>query len=178
MSRSICVYLGARSGDGSAWEQAAAEAGTAIAQAGHTLVYGGGQLGLMGVVADNAINAGGKVVGVIPTALIELEQAHHGLAEQHVVENMHQRKAKLTELSDAFLVLPGGFGTLDELFEAITWRQLRFHQKPIGIWNVGGYYDALWEFLQNGRSIGFMPDTTFESLFIDSDLGNLLAKLS
>ncbi|PHQ81475.1 MAG: TIGR00730 family Rossman fold protein [Phycisphaera sp.] len=177
MSKSICVYLGARSGKGSAWAEAATTAGNAIAEAGHTLVYGGGQLGLMGTIADSALDAGGRVVGVIPKALVDLEQAHPRIDEQHIVENMHERKAKLTELSDAFLILPGGFGTLDELFEAITWRQLNFHQKPIAIWNVNGYYDALWDFLQNGKAIGFMPEATFESLYIDSDLDVLLGRL-
>ena len=98
--------------------------------------------------------------------------------EQHLVANMHQRKAKLTELADAFLVLPGGFGTLDELFEAITWRQLRFHSKPIGLWNVDGYYDKLWAFLQNGRQLGFMPEATFEGLTIGDDLTVLLHSLA
>jgi uncharacterized protein (TIGR00730 family) len=178
MSRSICVYLGARSGTGSAWAEAAAAAGNAIAQAGHTLVYGGGQLGLMGTIADNALSAGGKVIGVIPQALIDLEQAHHGLHEQHIVSGMHERKAMLTELSDAFLVMPGGFGTMDELFEAITWRQLNFHQKPIMLLNVDGYYDALWEFLQNGRSLGFMPEATFAGISIESDTHRAIQALA
>lgn len=170
MSRSICVYLGARPGDSPVWTEAAEAVGRAIAEAGHTLVYGGGQLGLMGVVADSALDAGGRVVGVIPQQLIDLEQAHPRLHEQHVVSGMHERKAKLTELSDAFLVLPGGFGTMDELFEAITWRQLRFHAKPIVLLNVNGYYDALWAFLQHGRKLGFMPDTTFEGLRIEQEV--------
>jgi len=178
MSLSVCVYLGARAGRGSQWADAAREAGRLIASQGHTLVYGGGQLGLMGILADSALAAGGRVVGVIPQALVDLEQAHPRLHEQHLVANMHQRKAKLTELADAFLVLPGGFGTLDELFEAITWRQLRFHAKPIALWNVEGYYDRLWAFLQHGRSLGFMPDSTFEGLTIGGDLGGLLHSLA
>ena len=178
MSSSICVYLGARSGDGPAWAETAAQTGKAIARAGHTLVYGGGQLGLMGTVADNALEAGGRVVGVIPTALVELEQAHHGLHEQHIVEGMHERKAKLTELSDAFLVLPGGFGTLDELFEAITWRQLRFHEKPIALLNVNDYYTPLWEFLQQGRSLGFMPEATFDGISIHADIDQAIETLT
>lgn len=178
MSLSVCVYLGARAGLGSQWADAARIAGKAIAEAGHTLVYGGGQLGLMGILADSALAEGGRVVGVIPQALVDLEQAHPNLHEQHLVANMHQRKAKLTELADAFLVLPGGFGTLDELFEAITWRQLRFHAKPIGLWNVDGYYDKLWAFLQDGRQLGFMPQTTFEGLTIGDDLGLMLHSLA
>ncbi len=178
MSLSICVYLGARAGKGDQWAQAARAAGRAIAEQGHTLVYGGGQLGLMGILADSALEAGGRVVGVIPQALVDLEQAHPRLHEQHLVANMHQRKAKLTELADAFLVLPGGFGTLDELFEAITWRQLRFHAKPIGLWNVDGYYDKLWAFLQDGRELGFMPQATFEGLAICNELEAFLHSLA
>lgn len=178
MSLSVCVYLGARAGQGSQWADAARAAGEMIARRGHTLVYGGGQLGLMGILADSALVAGGRVVGVIPQALVDLEQAHPRIHEQHLVANMHQRKAKLTELADVFLVLPGGFGTLDELFEAITWRQLRFHTKPIGIWNVGGYYDHLWAFLEQGRSLGFMPEATFAGLTIDTDPERLLHSLA
>ncbi|HED53516.1 MAG TPA: TIGR00730 family Rossman fold protein, partial [Phycisphaerales bacterium] len=131
-------------------------------------------LGLMGELADSALGAGGRVIGVIPKKLIALEQAHPNLHEQFIVESMHERKAKLTELADAFLVLPGGFGTLDELFEAITWRQLEFHTKPIAIWNVDGYYDGLWSFLEQGRRLGFMPERTFESLHIGRELEELL----
>ena len=178
MSLTVCVYLGARAGHGDQWAEAARAAGRAIAEAGHTLVYGGGQLGLMGILADSSLEAGGRVVGVIPQALVDLEQAHPKLHEQHLVASMHQRKAKLTELADAFLVLPGGFGTLDELFEAITWRQLRFHAKPIGLWNVDGYYDKLWAFLQDGRQLGFMPESTFEGLTIGDDLGLMLHSLA
>lgn len=170
MSRSICVYLGARPGDSPVWTEAASATGRAIAEAGHTLVYGGGQLGLMGVIADAALEAGGRVVGVIPQQLVDLEQAHPGLHENYIVSGMHERKAKLTELSDAFLVLPGGFGTMDELFEAITWRQLRFHEKPITLLNVNGYYDGLWSFLQQGKSLGFMPEDTFAGVRIESTI--------
>lgn len=175
--KSICVYLGAREGDSPHWADAARRVGKAIAEAGHTLVYGGGQLGLMGILADSALAANGRVVGVIPQQLVDLEQAHPGIHENHIVRGMHERKAMLTELSDAFLVLPGGFGTLDELFEAITWRQLRFHSKPITLLNVEGYYDALWEFLQNGRRMGFMPDATFEGLHISDGIEDALAHL-
>lgn len=178
MSTSICVYLGARPGESPVWTEAAAETGRAIAEAGHTLVYGGGQLGLMGVIADAALEAGGRVVGVIPQQLVDLEQAHPGLHENHVVSGMHERKAKLTELSDAFLVLPGGFGTMDELFEAITWRQLRFHEKPITLLNINGYYDGLWAFLQQGKALGFMPTGTFDGLSIESGISKSVHSLA
>lgn len=173
----ICVYLGARPGEGEQWADAARQAGRAIAERGHTLVYGGGRLGLMGILADAALDAGGRVVGVIPQALIDLEQRHDGLHENHVVADMHARKLKLTQLADAFLILPGGFGTLDELFEAITWRQLGLHQKPIALWSVDGYYDELWSFLQRGRGLGFMPATTFEGLRSSPELLSTLDRL-
>ncbi|MEO1584394.1 MAG: TIGR00730 family Rossman fold protein [Planctomycetota bacterium] len=175
--KSICVYLGARPGEAPHWAEAAAHAGRTIAERGHTLVYGGGKLGLMGILADAALDAGGRVVGVIPEALVEREQIHRTLHENHVVKDMHARKSKLVDLADAFLVLPGGFGTLDELFEAITWRQLDFHAKPIALWSVQGYYDALWQFLSAGRQHGFMPDETFRSLRFDEDLTALLDQL-
>ena len=175
---SVCVYLGARAGDGEQWANAAREAGRSIAELGHTLVYGGGRLGLMGILADAALDAGGDVVGVIPTSMVEREQAHPGLRENHIVPDMHARKLKLTELADAFLILPGGFGTMDELFEAITWRQLDIHQKPIGLWSVDGYYDGLWQFLQRGRGLGFMPEATFGSLRIAPELSPLLGALA
>ena len=171
---SICVYLGARAGEGPQWAEAARQAGRAIAERGHTLVYGGGKLGLMGILADAALAAGGRVVGVIPTALVELEQIHDGLHENHVVPDMHARKLKLTQLADAFLILPGGFGTLDELFEAITWRQLNFHSKRIGLWSVDDYYADLWSFLRRGRDLGFMPGATFDAMSIDTDLERVL----
>jgi len=177
MSRGICVYLGARAGQGEQWADAAVIAGRTIAERGCDVIYGGGRLGLMGKLADSALSAGGRVVGVIPKKLIALEQAHPNLHEQFIVESMHERKAKLTELADAFLVLPGGFGTLDELFEAITWRQLEFHTKPIAIWNVEGYYDELWAFLEQGRRLGFMPETTFESIHFGRDLASLLDQM-
>ena len=177
MSRGVCVYLGARAGQGEQWAKAAALAGRTIAERGCDVIYGGGRLGLMGILADAALAAGGRVVGVIPEKLIDLEQAHPNLHEQFIVKTMHERKAKLTELADAFLVLPGGFGTLDELFEAITWRQLEFHTKPIAIWNVDGYYDGLWAFLEQGRRLGFMPETTFESIHFGRDLASLLDRM-
>lgn len=171
---SICVYLGARAGEGPQWADAARSAGRAIAERGHTLIYGGGKLGLMGIVADAALDAGGTVIGVIPESMVEREQAHTGLHENHIVADMHARKLKLTELADAFLVLPGGFGTLDELFEAVTWRQLDIHTKRIGLWSVNDYYAPLWSFLEQGRSLGFMPSPTFDAIRIGSTLDPLL----
>ncbi|GAC1654077.1 MAG: TIGR00730 family Rossman fold protein [Vulcanimicrobiaceae bacterium] len=141
--RTICVFCGSKNGRNSAYAQAAAELGAQLAARGTGIVYGGGQVGLMGVLADSALAAGGRVVGVIPKALAKREIAHHGLTELHVVGSMHERKAIMAEMSDAFIALPGGYGTLDEFFEAVTWLQLGLHERPIGLLNVEGYFDPL-----------------------------------
>ena len=134
----ICVYCGSRPGVVPAYAQAARDLGQAIARQGHGLVYGGGNVGLMGIVADAVLAAGGPVVGVIPEALVQREVGHQGLSEQHVVPDMHVRKRMMAERADAFIALPGGIGTLEELFEVWTWRQLGYHDKPIGLLNVAG----------------------------------------
>lgn len=140
---SICVYCGSSPGRLPAYREAALALGTLIARRGIRLVYGGGHVGLMGAVADAAIAAGGTVIGVIPRALQERELAHHGLAELLVVRDMHERKHRMASLADAFIALPGGYGTLEELSEMLTWNQLGLHTKPIGILNVAGYFDPL-----------------------------------
>lgn len=145
--RNICVFCGSKFGRNPAFEKAASELGAAIAARGLGVVYGGGQVGLMGVVADAALKAGGRVVGVIPQALADREVAHHGLTELHVVASMHERKAMMADLSDAFVALPGGYGTLEELFEVVTWLQLGIHDRPIALLNVAGYYDSLIEMI-------------------------------
>ncbi|MBV6415514.1 MAG: Cytokinin riboside 5'-monophosphate phosphoribohydrolase [Steroidobacteraceae bacterium] len=154
--RSVCVYCGSRKGASPDFAAAAAALGTALAQEGLTLVYGGGSVGLMGVLADAAIAAGGRVVGVIPRILMERELAHRGLAELVVTESMQERKAKMAELSDAFIALPGGIGTLDELFEMWTWAQLGLHEKPCAMVNTAGYYDPLVAFLDGAVRAGFL----------------------
>ncbi len=166
---SLCVYCGSRPGESPAYADAARAVGREIGRRGWQLVYGGGRAGLMGVVADAALAAGGAVVGVIPQSLMERELGHRGLTELHVVETMHQRKTLMAERSDAFLALPGGIGTFEELFEVWTWRQLGYHDKPIGLLNVAGYYDALLGFLQHSQEHGFMASTQTELLQVDSD---------
>ena len=156
-SLSLCVYCGSRPGADPAFAQAAQALGTAVARRGWQLVYGGGRAGLMGIVADAALAAGGRVVGVIPRSLMGRELGHPGLTELHVVESMHQRKQLMAERSDAFAALPGGIGTFEEMFEAWTWRQLGIHDKPVGLLNVGGYYDALLAFLAQAVEQGFIP---------------------
>jgi uncharacterized protein (TIGR00730 family) len=153
---SLCVYCGSRPGVEPAWAEQAVLVGQWIARHGGELVYGGGHNGLMGIVADAALQAGGRVVGVIPQALVDKEYAHRGCTELHIVQTMHERKHMMAERSDAFLALPGGIGTLEEFFEVWTWRQLGYHDKPIGLLNHHGFYDGLLEFLQQTVSSGFM----------------------
>ncbi len=139
----ICVFCGSRTGNGDAYASMAAEAARTMVRAGYGIVYGGGSVGLMGIVADSALACGGEVIGVIPQALALAEVAHQGLTQLHVVTSMHERKALMDNFSDAFLALPGAFGTMDEFCEVLTWRQLAIHNKPIGLLNYRGYYDAL-----------------------------------
>ena len=153
---SVCVFCGSRSGASPAFEAAARVAGKLIGDMGWQLVYGGGRAGLMGTVADAALAAGARVVGVIPHALMEREHGHTGLSELQVVQTMHERKRLMAERSDAFLALPGGIGTLEELFEIWTWRQLGYHDKPLGLLNVNGFYDKLLAFVADTADAGFV----------------------
>lgn len=154
--RSLCVFCGSNRGGDPAYAAAAEALGGELAARGIRLVFGGGRIGLMGVVADAALRAGGEVVGVIPVALAEREVAHLGLTELHRVTTMHERKARMADLSDAFLALPGGIGTLEELFEVWTWRQIGFHAKPCALLNVAGFYDRLLGFLDLAGEQGFL----------------------
>jgi uncharacterized protein (TIGR00730 family) len=174
---SLCVYCGSRNGNDPAFGQLAAQVGTWIGRHGGQLVYGGGNNGLMGVMADAALAAGARVVGVIPHALVEREWAKRDCTELHVVDNMHQRKSMMAERADAFLALPGGIGTLEELFEVWTWRQLGYHDKPVGVLNVDGYYDALLAFLQATGREGFVPAAQLELLQVAGEPAALLSQL-
>jgi len=175
---SVCVYCGSRPGELPAYADAARAVGTQIGQRGWQLVYGGGRAGLMGVVADAALAAGASVVGVIPESLMGRELGHRGLTELHVVETMHQRKMMMAERSDAFLALPGGIGTFEELFEVWSWRQLGYHDKPLGLLNVAGYYDALLGFLMHSRDQGLMTTAQTDLLQVGSEPLVLLARLA
>ena len=155
---SVCVYCGSRPGNDPVYAEAARATGQWIGEHGGQLVYGGGRNGLMGIVAEATQTAGGRVVGIIPKALVDLEQANTHCDELHVVDTMHERKALMADRSDAFIALPGGIGTFEELFEVWTWRQLRYHDKAIGVLNVAGYYDALLVFLANSVRAGFMSE--------------------
>ena len=175
--RSLCVYCGSRTGLHPGYARAAREVGTLIGRLGWQLVYGGGRAGLMGVVADAALAAGASVIGVIPSSLMERELGHGGLTELHVVETMHERKRLMAERSDAFLALPGGIGTFEELFEVWTWRQLGYHDKPLGLLNVDGYYDALLAFIATTMEQGFVAATQRDLLLIDVSALPLLQRL-
>lgn len=174
---SLCVYCGSRVGTETAYADAARAVGHEIGRRGWQLVYGGGHAGLMGAVADAALEAGAPVVGVIPHSLMDRELGHRHLTELHVVDTMHQRKTLMAERSDAFLALPGGIGTFEELFEVWTWRQLGYHDKPVGLLNVAGYYDALLTFLAHGQAQGFMAASQSALLQVDTDPVALLQRL-
>jgi len=174
---SICVYCGSKPGINPLYSQAAIEVGQWIARHGGQLVYGGGSGGLMGIVANAALDAGAPVIGVIPKALVEKEWAHHGCTELHVVDNMHDRKRMMAERADIFLALPGGIGTLEEMFEVWTWRQLGYHNKPIGLLNIAGYYDGLLSFLQHSVGHGFLGDWQMGLIQSHEATDNLLQDL-
>ncbi len=175
---SLCVYCGSRDGSEPAYANAAAQAGELIGRSGWQLVYGGGRAGLMGRVADAAIAHGARTVGVIPQSLMQRELGHQGLDELHVVETMHERKRSMAERADAFLALPGGIGTFEELFEVWTWRQLGYHDKPVALLNVDGYYDKLIEFLDQTQHRGFVYAAQRELLLVDSDAPRLFARIA
>jgi len=174
---SICVYCGSRAGDDPAFAAAARHTGTLIGQFGWQLVYGGGRAGLMGAVADAALAAGARVVGVIPQSLVMREHGHTGLSELHVVQTMHERKTMMAARSDAFLALPGGIGTMEELFEVWTWRQLGYHDKPVGLLNVQRYYDPLLAFIDRAARAGFVQPAQRTLLEVADSAAPLLKRL-
>ncbi|CAN7263624.1 TIGR00730 family Rossman fold protein [Acidovorax sp. LjRoot118] len=174
---SICVYCGSRPGENEAYAEAATAVGTWIGAHGGQLVYGGGRSGLMGTVAEATRQAGGRVVGVIPQALVDKELANRQCDELHIVQTMHERKAMMAERSDAFIAMPGGIGTFEELFEVWTWRQLGYHDKPLGLLNVAGYYDGLLAFLNHSVASGFMGEWQMGLLHAASDTPTLLQTL-
>ena len=175
--KSLCVYCGSSPGLRPAYMETAESFGRLIATEGITLVYGGGNVGLMGAVADSVLEAGGKVIGVIPEQMVAKELAHNGLTELYRVGSMHERKLKMAELSDAFVALPGGVGTMEEIFEAFTWTQLGVHSKPCGFLDVEGYYAPLFEFVDHMAEQRFIKKEHLASLIREDDPGDLLAKL-
>ena len=177
MALSVAVYCGSRFGDRPAYTHSAQLLGRLIAQSGGCVVYGGGRVGLMRAVADAALAAGGRVVGVIPQALMDREVGHAGLTELHVVQTMHERKQLMAERADAFIALPGGIGTLEEIYEVWSWQQLGYHDKPVALLNVEGYYDALLEFMRVSFERGFVSAPQYHALLVDDDPVRLLARL-
>ncbi len=175
--KSLAVYCGSATPEDQTYIDAARLVGQTLAERGITTVYGGGRLGLMGAVADAALEAGGKVIGIIPEALVGAEVAHRGCSELHIVRNMHERKQAFTDLSDGFINLPGGVGTMDELWEAVSWAQLGYHSKPVGILNVAGYYDHLIAFKDHMADVGFVREAHRGILVVDDSVDGLLAKL-
>ncbi len=173
----IAVYCGSSFGVNPTYQETAKTLGQLLAARGIGLVYGGGKVGLMGAIANAVLQAGGSVIGVIPHALKQREVAHMGLTDLYVVPDMHTRKAKMIELADGFIVLPGGIGTLEELFEVWTWAQLGYHQKPVGLLNVEGYFDLLLGFLDFGVAQGFQKSATRALLLVESQPLELLKRM-
>lgn len=174
----LCVFCGSSVGVNPAYAEVAATLGTLLANRGIGLVYGGGNVGLMGVIADAALAAGGEVIGVIPQALADREVAHHGVTDLRIVDSMHTRKAMMADLSDAFVAMPGGVGTFEEFFEAITWTQLGLHRKPCGLLNVAGFYTPLAFFIDQAVSDGFIKTVHRAAIIVDDDPARLLDTLS
>jgi uncharacterized protein (TIGR00730 family) len=175
--KAVCVYCGSSFGANPIYTEAAQAFGRALVASNLALVYGGGKVGLMGVIADTVMAGGGRAIGVIPELLVDKEVGHAGLTELHVVPDMHHRKKMMADLSDAFVAMPGGAGTLEELFEVYTWAQLGYHRKPVGVLNIGGFYDPLMALLDHTVREGFMRQTYLDMLQTDSDPAALIEKL-
>jgi hypothetical protein len=173
---SVCVFCGSSPGNDPDYAAAAQELGRTLAERGTTLVYGGGHVGLMGVVADAALGAGGEVIGVMPRSLVDREIGHTNLTKLHVVRSMHERKALMSELSEGFIALPGGNGTLEELFEVLTWAQLGEHAKPCGLLNVAGYYDPLLAVFDQMVDRAFLKREHREIVLVEEDPSSLLER--
>ena len=174
----ICVFCGASAGNNPAYVEAAKALGQAMAERGLGLVYGAGNVGLMGELADAVLTEGGRAVGVIPHKLVDRELAHQELAKLYMVSTMHERKAKMHELCDAYIALPGGIGTMEEFFEAVTWRQLGYHDKPIALLNIGGFYDGIDGFFATMQRDGFLHSDHRDLFFMETDVARLLDRLA
>ncbi len=175
--KNIAVYCGSSTGTNEIYTQSAIKVGRYLAQNNITLVYGAGSVGLMGIVANEALSNNGKVVGVIPQFLMDLEVGHKGLTELYITQNMHERKMKMAELADGIIALPGGYGTLDEFFEMLTWSQLGLHEMPIGILNVNGFYDPLLAMVQKMVDEGFLKKQNQDLIIVDDNIESLIEKM-
>ncbi|MYM83267.1 TIGR00730 family Rossman fold protein [Duganella sp. FT50W] len=176
MVKSICVYCGANAGVSPRFAEQARVLAKVLVERNLALVYGGGNVGLMGIIADEVLRLGGEVTGVIPSALVEREVGHTGLTRQFIVKDMHERKAMMAQLSDGFIAMPGGMGTLEELFEMLTWAQLGIHSKPIGVLNVDGYYDSLVGFIRHATQQGLVRPQHAELMMVESEPEALLRR--
>ncbi|MGZ3159457.1 MAG: LOG family protein [Burkholderiaceae bacterium] len=174
--KSLCVYCGSSIGSSAVYAEAARSLAKSMVTEQIHLVYGGGNVGLMGIIADEVLNLGGKVTGVIPKALMDYEVGHHGLTHLYVVKDMHERKAKMAELASGFIAMPGGIGTLEELFEVLTWSQLGFHDKPIGLLNANGFYDGLIRFVQHLVKQGFLKQEHAALMMYEEDAPALMER--
>ena len=170
----ICIYCGSNSGRLGVYSDAAESLGVEIADRNITLVYGGASVGLMGIIADTVLRRGGRVIGVIPKSLVDKEVAHPGLSDLRVTSSMHERKQQMAEMSDGFVALPGGIGTLEELFEMWTWSQLGFHKKPIGLLNIQSYFESMLAFLRHSVDQGFVKQDHLEMLIVSSSPSSLI----
>jgi len=175
--KSVCVYCGANAGARPLYAERARALAAALVDANLGLVYGGGNVGLMGIIADEVLRLGGEVTGVIPTALVEREVGHMGLTRQFIVKDMHERKAMMAQLSDGFIAMPGGLGTLEELFEMLTWAQLGIHDKPVALYNVDGFYDRLIDFIGHAREEGFIHPRNADRMLVEAAPAALVALL-
>lgn len=173
----IAIYCGSSSGSNEIFELQAYALGKAIADNNYELVYGGAKVGLMGTVANGALSRNGKVIGILPHFLAQKELEHKSITELVFVETMHERKAKMSELADAFIALPGGFGTMEELFEMLTWAQLSLHHKPVAILNVNGYYDALLQFIKTMHRDGFLREEYLDLLLVSDNVDDILDQI-
>jgi uncharacterized protein (TIGR00730 family) len=175
--KSLCIYCGSKNGNNEIYATQARLLGKICAEKKVRIIYGGAHVGLMGLIADACLENGGEVVGVMPKHLVDWEVAHTKLTDLKVVSSMHERKALMAELSDAFLALPGGYGTLDELFEITTWSQLGLHRKPIGLWNINSYFDHLIQFIQHSSQEGFVSEAHKNMIFHSENVEVLWQKL-
>ncbi|CAG2130419.1 LOG family protein [Cupriavidus numazuensis] len=176
--KSVCVYCGSSPGNRPEYAEAARALGKALVDNDMSLVYGGGKVGLMGIVADAVLAHGGSAIGIIPDALMQKEVGHRGLTELHVVRNMHERKQMMADRADAFIAMPGGVGTFEELFETFTWLQLGYHAKPVGLLNVAGFYDGMLGFMSHAVQEGFLKQVHVDLLRVADTPAALLAKLA
>lgn len=176
--KTVCVYSGSNMGENPEYKKKAAELGTYIAEKGLRLVYGGSRMGLMGVIADTVLENGGEVTGVMPKGLFQGEVVHQRLTELVEVGGMHERKAKMMELSDGFIAMPGGFGTFEELFEVLCWAQIGIHQKPIGLYNISGYFEPLLEMLKHSVQEGFSNESHLKLIYASSNHEQLIDQMN